>query len=176
MTHDRVTKLLSTKSKAWTPITCCCFVIFLIIRGDTVVIFNSNLSSMVRKVDYDRLFINHKCTVIMWLMIWHEKDTRRWASFPLYREFFSISKNIRNVVILCLTAFLRHRNSKCCFFFFFFESFYFLIFTHFHNQGRPYHKMLYCLKNYMRFQRLVENPKGKIMLLLIIRTSAKLLI
>ena len=27
----------------------------------------------------------------------------------------------------------------------------FLILTRFHNQGRPYHKILYRLKNYMRF-------------------------
>ena len=124
VTHDRVTKLLSTKSKAWSPITCCCFVIFLIIRGDTVVIFNSNLFSMVRKVDYDRLFVNHNCTAMLWLSIWQEMDTRKWASFSLYWEFLASQKKKEkkktswNIVVLCLTICLRHRNSKCCFFLF----------------------------------------------------------
>ena len=137
---------------------------FLIIQGDTVAIFSSNLFSMVRKVDYDRLFINHNCAAILWLSIWQEMDTRKWASFPLYREFLASQKKKRkkktswNIVVVCLTVCLRHRNSKC-FFFFLFDSRFFkaflkvllLIFTRFHNQGRPYDKILYRLKNYVRF-------------------------
>ena len=109
---------------------------FLIIQGDTVAIFSSNLFSMVRKVDCDRLFINHNCAAILWLSIWQEMDTRMWASFLLYREFLASQKKKKekkkktswNIVVLCLTVCLRHRNSKSCFFFFvwftFFESFF----------------------------------------------------
>ena len=65
---------------------------FLIIQGDTVAIFSSNLFSMVRKVDYDRLFINRNCAAMLWLSSWQEMDTRKWASFFLYREFLTPQK------------------------------------------------------------------------------------